>query len=148
MIRPYHPEDHPALLALFQHLVPEYFAPAEEADYRHYLNHEAEGYFVAETEGRIIAAGGLNQAPEAGVMRLAWDLVHSQCHGQGWGSQLIQHRLAQLQQRSDIHTIEVRSSQLAYRFYQRQGFTLCQVEKDYWAPGFDLYRLRCPRPQG
>jgi ribosomal protein S18 acetylase RimI-like enzyme len=41
----------------------------------------------------------------------------------------------------NITTIMVRTSQLAYKFYEKNGFILKEIEKDYWAKGFDLYSM-------
>jgi ribosomal protein S18 acetylase RimI-like enzyme len=38
--------------------------------------------------------------------------------------------------------IIVRTSQLAYKFYQKVGFELEKTEKDFWAKGFDLYQMK------
>jgi hypothetical protein len=36
----------------------------------------------------------------------------------------------------------VRTSQVAYQFYQKAGFDLEKIEKDFWAKGFDLYQMK------
>ena len=43
---------------------------------------------------------------------------------------------------SSVQTLIVRTSQLVYRFYEKQGFELEKVVKDYWAEGYDLYLMR------
>ena len=32
-------------------------------------------------------------------------------------------------------------SQLAYKFYEKQGFTLNEIKRNYWADGFDMYSI-------
>lgn len=38
-----------------------------------------------------------------------------------------------------IPKIIVKTSQVAYKFYEKQVFKLFEIKKDYWAGGFDLY---------
>ncbi|MHA7057839.1 hypothetical protein ACWGOQ_0011500 [Aquimarina sp. M1] len=33
----------------------------------------------------------------------------------------------------------VRTSQFASKFYEKMGFALVKIEKDFWVDGFDLY---------
>jgi len=35
----------------------------------------------------------------------------------------------------------VRTSQFVYGFYEKHGFELKKVVKNYWAQGFDLYDM-------
>lgn len=42
-----------------------------------------------------------------------------------------------------VEKVSVRISQLVYRFYERFGLILQDVVPDYWAKGFDMYRLEC-----
>ena len=40
-----------------------------------------------------------------------------------------------------VSIIEVRTSQFADKFYEQFGFVTKEVINDYWAKGFDLYRM-------
>jgi len=140
-IRAYRKDDREAVLALLRANTPEYFAPEEEQDLIRYLLHEAEYYFVLEAEGRIVASGGFNLLADKKEARISWDMVHPEGQGKGWGSALVRYRLQQMQAIPDRGTIVVRTSQLAWRFYERFGFRTKEVVRDYWAPGYDLYYM-------
>ena len=142
MIRPYQKTDKPALLALLQLNIPEYFDPSELADYKEYLDQHKEDYFVVETAGKLVGAGGINYFYEQKQARISWDFVHPEAHGQGWGKKLVQHRIEHIKAKGTIKEVIVRTSQLAYLFYQKQGFELGEIKKDFWATGFDLYEMR------
>ncbi len=140
-IRPYHVDDKKSLLALLGLLVPTYFAEEEIADLDRYLDQEIELYFVAELHGRIVAAAGINFEKEAGIGKLSWDFVHPEEQGKGIGKKMLQHRLEILKSMGDIQIISVRTSQLAFQFYEKNGFEIVDIRNDYWAPGFDMYKM-------
>ena len=140
-IRPYQPKDEAAVLQLFQLNTPEFFAPEEEQDLMDYLRTDSENYFLIEENETLLAAGGLNFLEEGKEARIAWDFVHPGHHGRGLGSKLVEHRITLAKSNPDVEKIVVRTSQMAFRFYEKQGFELVEVQKDYWAEGFDLYYM-------
>jgi len=54
---------------------------------------------------------------------------------------LIEYRINHLSNNSNVELIVVRTSQLAFKFYEKMGFELEKIEKDYWAKNFDLYQM-------
>jgi len=143
-VRPYTKDDKQQVLALFSLNTPKYFDSAEETDLIHYLENELEDYFVAEEGESIVGAGGLNYFPKENTARISWDFVHPDFHGQGIGQALVRHRLHHLKRLNWVKKVVVRTSQFAYRFYEKMGFELKETKKDYWAPGFDLYLMSQP----
>ncbi len=140
-IRPYKPSDRDALFELLRLNTPTYFAPEEETDLVLYLQKHLEDYFVAELNGQMVGAGGLNYFDGYTWARLSWDLVHPNFQGQGIGRELTLHRLAKLRSLPSMQRVQVRTSQLVYPFYQKMGFVLELTQQDFWAPGIDLYQL-------
>jgi ribosomal-protein-alanine N-acetyltransferase len=140
-IRPYTAKDKEVLAKLLALNVPEFFHESEKADYLNYLEHELEDYFVVEENDEIIGAGGINYFPEKRTARIAWDIVKPEAQGKGIGRQLTEYRLHHLSKNQSVDRILVRTSQLAYRFYEKFGFTVARVEKDFWAEGFHLYEM-------
>ena len=123
--------------------IPEYFHASEEADFASYLMNEIEDYFVYQMGQHIVGCGGLNyKRPNEGI--ISWDMIHPQHHGKGIGKALVEHRLNHLRKQEMIRTVTVRTSQLAFRFYEKFGFKLHGVQKDGWAPGFDIYNMSMP----
>ena len=41
----------------------------------------------------------------------------------------------------EIDAIIVRTSQLVFKFYEKHGFEVIEIVKDYWAKDFDLYYM-------
>lgn len=142
MIRKYKEKDKPDLIRLFMLNTPEFFATSEESDYAEYLNIHASNYFVVEESNKIIGAGGINFGFDNGkTARIAWDMVHPEKQGKGIGSKLTRFRIDEIKKNPDVKRIVVRTSQLAYKFYEKKGFKLKNIEKDFWARGFDLYEM-------
>lgn len=59
----------------------------------------------------------------------------------GVGTLLLKHRLGHIETKKDVKSIIVRTSQHAYEFYQKMGFKLLERHIDYWAKGFDMYKM-------
>ena len=94
-----------------------------------------------EEEGQIVGAGGINYFPDQGEARISWDLVHPGYHGKGIGRQLTQYRITKIREQPGIGLIIVRTTQLVCKFYEKLGFELKEIKKDFWAEGFDLYQM-------
>ena len=140
-IRAYTQEDYNAALQLLNLHIPGAFAPEELNDFAHYMKAEREDYFVAESNGNIVACGGINYFPENNLARLSWDFVHPDFQGKGIGSTLVNHRLELLREKSIIE-VQVRTSQFAQAFYASFGFEVQEIVRDYWAEGYDLVNMR------
>ncbi len=155
-IREYKPADKDAVMNLIRLNTPKYFAPAEEADFSKYLDSERELYYVLLFDAEIVGCGGINFAGNKTIGKISWDILHPQYQGKSLGTQLLTHRIEILKSIHSILKITVRTSQLVYKFYEKQGFKLNEIKKDYWAKGFDMYSMeykgqdytcKCRKPQ-
>lgn len=140
-IRAYQSDDEQDVLNIFRENTPEYFSPEEEKDLIYYLQNEIEDYFVAEINGKTAGAGGINYSRDKTIGHLSWAMVAPEYHRQGIGTLITSHRIRLLQQTETIATIYVRTSQKVFGFYEKSGFLLTGIVKDYWAPGFDMYDM-------
>lgn len=141
MIRTYSKEDKPKVIELLRKNTPDFFDVSEEKDFEKYLEDEIEDYFVYEKNSKIIGAGGINYFPEQRIARISWDMIDPASQGTGIGKKLTAYRINHLNGNSKIQFINVRTSQLAYKFYEKMGFKLEKIEKDFWAKNFDLYKM-------
>jgi len=140
-IRPYIPEDKDKLLQIIRTNTPTYFAPEEEADFADYLEGEREEYFVIESGGELVGCGGVNYTDDKSVGIISWGMIHPDFHGKKIGTALLRHRLDVLKNTPTVKRITVRTSQLTYQFYEKNGFRLIEATKDFWAPGLDMYYM-------
>lgn len=141
ILRKYEVRDEGAVLELLRLLIPRYFAESELADFKEYLKNNLEYYYVVEVKGQLVGAGGFNVLAENTTIRISWDFIHPNFQGFGVGKQLIAYRLKLIKELYPAHKVEVRTSQMAYKFYEKQGFLLQEIVEDYWAVGFDLYAM-------
>jgi ribosomal-protein-alanine N-acetyltransferase len=142
MIRKYSNSDKPKIIELLRKNTPEYFDSSEEKDFENYLDNEVEDYFVYEIDSEIIGAGGINYFTEQKLARISWDMINPNSQGNGIGKKLTQYRINYLNENPKIELIIVRTTQLVYKFYEKMGFKLEKVEKDFWAENFDLYQMQ------
>lgn len=140
-IRSYTPADDESIIALLRLNTPEYFAQEEEQDLRNYFANHIDRYFVIEDNSNIIGSGGINITNNGKNAALSWGIIHPDHQGKGVGRQLTQHRLDVIKTIAGIENISVRTSQLVYKFYEKFGFVLQEVVKDYWAEGIDMYSM-------
>lgn len=141
-IRRYSIKDKSGVLALLKLNTPNYFDKEEEEDFSTYLDTEIEDYFVVEDNSKVIGSGGINYFPEERVARISWGMIHPDYQGKGIGRELTLYRINFIRKNLSANYIVVRTSQFVYKFYQKLGFKLDRVEKDFWAKGFDLYLLK------
>ncbi len=141
--RPYTTPDHDSLLAIFRRNVPQSFADDEIADFDAFLANLPGPYYVVELDGQLIGACGyalLTNTPD--IARICWIFADSAQQNRGFGTFILTTIEAELRTLPGVTTVDARSSQVAYRFFEKNGYALIETQFDYWAPGFDLYWLR------
>lgn len=141
-IREFKSSDTPFLIEVLRLNIPQYFAESEVDDLQEYLEYKTEMYFVAEIEGNIIGGGGINYADDYRTGKLSWDFVDPKFQGEGVGTKLLNHRINLLKSMQSMRTIVVRTSQFAYKFYEKNNFVLDSIVRDYWSEGIDLYNMK------
>jgi ribosomal protein S18 acetylase RimI-like enzyme len=140
-IRKYTDSDKAEVIQLLRLNTPAYFSPGEEKDLIYYLDNYAENYYVVEFNKQILGCGGFNFSEDRSIGKISWDIFHPDHQGKGLGRALTMYRIEKLKEYDTVNTISVRTSQLVYKFYEKLGFELKEIVNDYWAAGFDLYRM-------
>ncbi len=140
-IREYEAKDKNEVINLIRLNTPEYFAVEEEDYFIKYLETEIELYYVLLNDQKIVGCGGINFMDNNTIGKISWDIFHPDFQGKSLGTKLLKHRIEKLNSINGIQKIIVRTSQVAYKFYLKQGFELLEVKKNYWAEGFDMYNM-------
>lgn len=139
-IREYFETDKNEVLSLLRENTPRYFAIEEELEFIEYLENRRELYYVVQLENKIVGCGGINFDKNIG--KISWDMISPSVQGLGLGSALLKYRIQKIKENKLIDEIIVRTSQHTFQFYEKQGFTLTEKVNDYWAVGFDLYKMK------
>jgi N-acetylglutamate synthase-like GNAT family acetyltransferase len=139
MIRPFQMTDTAALLQLFSWNTPEYFGEEEVAHFETYLASKPTDFFVMELDNVIVGCAGYGYQEDNCTGQVSWFVFHPEYQGQGLGREILNFCLAQLSQHQEMQKVIVRTSQLVEGFFSKAGFKTTHIEKDYWAPGYDLY---------
>lgn len=140
-IKPYIEEYQEQVLGLLRSNIPAFFAPAEEQDFYHFLTEEKLPYFVMLHDAIVVGSGGYGLQKNGSVF-ICWDLIHPDFQGQKLGKKLLKYRIDLIKSIYSTNDICVRTSQLVYSFYEKNGFILKEIAKDYWAKGYDLYFMK------
>jgi ribosomal protein S18 acetylase RimI-like enzyme len=141
IIRLYTPTDDENIISLLRLNTPKYFAPEEEQDLRDYFANDIDNYYVVDDNGTIVGSGGFNLTNEGKNAAISWDIIHPDYQGKGVGKLLTQYRIDRIKEIDTVENISVRTSQLVFKFYEKFGFVLKEITKDYWAEGLDMYRM-------
>ncbi|MDF2436237.1 MAG: family N-acetyltransferase [Bacteroidota bacterium] len=142
MIRPYQITDQESLVQIFKMNIPEFFARHELKEFLDYLSDIKGTYLTVTEKGKIIGGCGYETRKEDNSGRINWIFFHPDFSGKGYGKEVVEychHRLT-----NDLHVkvFVVRTSQYAYKFFEKSGYVLVSTEKDYWGQGLDLYLMQ------
>ncbi len=140
-IREYNSNDKEKIIDLLKLNTPKYFAEEEAKDLIYYLDNEIEYYYVIELNNVIVGSGGINIKENGTIGYISWDLLNPELHGKGLGTLILNYRIEKLKAEKMIESIIVRTTQIVYKFYEKSGFEVIEKVKDYWAKGFDLYKM-------
>lgn len=140
-IRTYIESDRQKLLEIFRMNTPKYFDPIEIKDYESYLDENAEQYLTILIDERIVGGAGYNVVREDHSGRITWIFFDPEFSGLGLGKKTVEYCLSLLETNPIVWKYIVTTSQHAYQFFEKFGFRILRIEKDYWGAGLDLYEM-------
>ncbi len=141
MIRSYEIGDKTKLVEILKRNVPSYFDPSEVDDFMTFLEKEGERYFTFEYKGEIVGGAGCLAEKDTGIGLVRWIFFDPSQRGSGLGKLMMEHCLRVFKADPMLQKLVVQTSQLAYRFFEKFGYKLIKVQKDFWGPGLDLYHM-------
>ena len=72
---------------------------------------------------------------------LTWGLIHNQYHKMGFGAQLLQYRIKQIEKKYPNSDIILDTSQKTYKFYERFNFKVYNITRNFYGKGLDRYDM-------
>jgi len=90
--------------------------------YRRSLIEQSSYFLVLETEGKIIASGGLSYFIRQNIAVLCFGLIHPDHQGKGLGTALLLSRLALLAPQGYTYAVIIAAVEKSFGFYRRFGF--------------------------
>ena len=148
-IRDYTTSDRNDCIELFKSNIPDFFDPSELLQFETWLdkaikNEHPENlvfYFVLENSGRIMGCGGFYLNLERMQAGMIWGMVSHAYHGNGFGKRLLEFRIQKIRSLSPKATIMLDTSQHSYPFFEKLGFKLTTITKDFYGNGLDRYDM-------
>lgn len=145
-------------MAVFDSNCPLYFDISERDMFAHWLKHQADSraeyksptyanaiydeYVVIENEdAMIVGCGGFYVNQTETEARLAWGMIHSDFHGQGYGTALYEQRKHCIQAKWPGISICLGTSQHTFPFYEKMGFRVVSFEKSGYGAEIDKYEM-------
>ena len=142
VIRSAQKQDFKILSKIFSLNVPKYFDKKELNDFKKYFNSKnLESYFIIESQGKVVGGGGYAYE-NMKTARICWLFIDPNYHGFGFGKKLVNYCIKILKNNRRLNVIEVETSNLTYKFYEKLNFKIEYIKKDYWPNNDDLYFMK------
>ncbi len=142
VIRSAQKQDFKFLSKIFSLNVPKYFDKKELNDFKKYFNSKnLESYFIIESQGKVVGGGGYAYE-NMKTGRIGWLFIDPNYHGFGFGKKLVNYCIKILKNNRKLNVIEVETSNLTYKFYEKLNFKIEYIKKDYWPNNDDLYFMK------
>ena len=142
VIRSAQKQDFKFLSKIFSLNVPKYFDKKELNDFKKYFNSKnLESYFIIESQGKVLGGGGYAYE-NMKTARICWLFIDPNYHGFGFGKKLVNYCIKILKNNRKLNVIEVETSNLTYKFYEKLNFKIEYIKKDYWPNNDDLYFMK------
>ena len=140
-IEPYDSKYFGNCVTILQSNTPMYIDYSEHSDYKDYLSRDDKIYFVLFSKSNIVACGGYGVNKFKTKVGLAWGLVHSKYHNQGYGSEMLKYRLEHIEDNYSDIDIHLDTSQKTYKFFEKFGFVVEKISKNGYGVGLDRYDM-------
>ena len=129
-------------MKLFKSNVPVFFHTSEQVLFQDYLLKEKINYYLLfNSNNKLVASGGYEVEEKPNTIVLTWGMVDSSYHKNGYGRSLTEFRLNSIYNNFPKSNIILNTTQKTFQFYEKFGFKLVSIKKDYYGVGLDRYDM-------
>ena len=129
-------------MKLFKSNLPVFFHTSEQMLFQDYLLKEKINYYLLfNSNNKLVASGGYEVEEKPNTIVLTWGMVDSSYHKNGYGRSLTEFRLNSIYNNFPKSNIILNTTQKTFQFYEKFGFKLVSIKKDYYGVGLDRYDM-------
>jgi predicted GNAT family N-acyltransferase len=145
-IRRYTESDRTDCLQVFKSNIPKYFAPHELSEFEEFLDRvliqtKDAHYSVLLLDDKLIGCGGYGERLDSDSITLIWGMIDAEYHKQGYGVQLLKHRLNGIIEDYPHQEVLIDTTQYSAGFFEHYGFKTIKVIQDYYEQGMHRYDM-------
>ena len=130
------------VLKLFKSNVPTFFHASEQILFQNFLSKERINYYLLfNSNNQLVASGGYELEEHPNTIMLTWGMVDASYHKNGYGRSLTEFRLNSISNTFPKSEVILNTTQKTFRFYEKFGFKLVSIKKDYYGLGLDRYDM-------
>lgn len=152
MIKKYEPIHRKKCLEIFESNCPKFFDATEKDGLLRWLNGQdnhqnaysdtaTEYYYVFIKAEKVIGCAGFYTIKNEQCAKMSWGMIHRDFHQKGFGRELLQFRLNEIQQKYPTHHIALNTSQHTFPFYEKLGFVIKKITPNGYGIGLDRYEM-------
>ena len=151
IIRKYEATDKDSCMQIFKTNVPTYFTLEEVNEFERFLTKLSDPeatdnppYYVMELENKLIGCGGFGD--KKGIdgtdsITFVWGMIDRSYHKKGFGEQLLQFRLEEINAQFPNKPVILDTTQFSYTFFEKYGFKTVKITENSYGEGMHRYDM-------
>ncbi len=128
-------------MLIFETNTPEFFAKKERLLFKNYLIKNKINYYLLFEKNILISSGGFGLNTQTKSVDLTWGMTHLKFQKRGFGTKLLNFRIRKITEKFPNKNITLNTSQKTFKFYEKFGFKLQKISKNYYWDGLDRYDM-------
>ena len=142
LLQKYHSDYFEYCVSIFKTNTPDFFDYSEQSLFENYLlKKEIQYYVLFNVDNRLVGSGGYAYNHNSNTVDLCWGIIDRNYHKNGFGRYLTDHRIQKITTEYPKADILLNTSQHTFKFYEKFGFNITKITKDYYAVGLDRYDM-------